>query len=132
MVAGAESVVPAGCQAPPNSGCNVEPDQNGTQPLGILRALLELEQRDDLGPDQSLVESAGLPDRDALDIQPVLGPAGKCLEHDQVFRAARPEDGTEGDLEVRGPLDGVLFERIAPSAMSRGTPADERIKTTRF
>jgi hypothetical protein len=53
---------------------HIDPDlrssaiENGTKPLGVLRALLELEQRDDLGPDQSLIESAGLPDRDALDI----------------------------------------------------------------
>jgi hypothetical protein len=30
--------------------------EDGTQPLGVIRAFLELEQRDDLGPDQPLID----------------------------------------------------------------------------
>ena len=58
-----------------------------------------------------MAPKAGLTDRDALDIQPIPGTAGERLEDDQVFRAAREDDGTRRDGEIRGTRDGVLFER---------------------
>ena len=78
-------------------------------------ASLEGDQRGELAPDQALVEPAPLPGDNACDVEPVLHPGCKRLEHDQILGAARRDYRAAAELlELRGTAHRVLLEGHGP------------------
>ncbi len=72
--------------------------------------LFELEEGLQLRKNQLLIQSALLPYRNTLNIQPVFLSIGKCLEHDEIFSTASFEVCFGSHTKVRCPRDGPLFK----------------------
>ena len=59
-----------------------------TKSRSRLIVFLELQERRQFLPDQSLIEPTVLPDGDPVDVDPILGAVRERLEDDEVFSAA--------------------------------------------
>jgi hypothetical protein len=101
-----------------------EPPKSGPR----LLVLLELQERDQLLPDESFIKPAVLTEGDPFDVDPILGPAREGLEDDEIFGAAGQQRDAFGNEEGRGATHRPLLEWHGPESHVEGDPVSAKQK----